>query len=205
MQYGFRVPPGTVVSSLGIDAPAPATGPVPAAEQAAVSHCAAIIRDFTTAAQGAGLAFIATLSNVIYRDVRQDAAVRKAARAWSACMAKNGYRFGQPQDVFSAELQETTGGQPPAGAGGPVSAAASKAQLAVAVSDAGCTQSADLAGIYFAVEASYEQQLVNANQLALTAAVRRFRSAYAGELRKLRPQLRTASAKPAPTHARRSR
>ena len=31
----------------------------------------------------------------------------------------------------------------------------------------------DLAGIYFAVQASYEQQLVNANQQALGAAVQR--------------------------------
>ena len=47
-----------------------------------------------------------------------------------------------------------------------------QAQIAVAVTDANCTQSTDLAGIYFAVQASYEQQLVNANQQALAAAVR---------------------------------
>jgi hypothetical protein len=46
----------------------------------------------------------------------------------------------------------------------PISAAAQRAQIAAAVTDAGCTQSSDLAGIYFAVQASYEQQLVTANQ-----------------------------------------
>ena len=41
-----------------------------------------------------------------------------------------------------------------------MSAAANQAQIAAAVTDANCTQSTDLAGIYFAVQASYEQQLV---------------------------------------------
>jgi hypothetical protein len=69
-----------------------------------------------------------------------------------------------------------------------------QAQLAAAVSDANCTQSTDLAGIYFAVQASYEQQLVNANQQALTAAVRQYKAAYAKELSKLPALLRTTSA-----------
>ena len=45
-----------------------------------------------------------------------------------------------------------------------MSPAANQAQIAAAVTDATCTESADLAGIYFAVQASYEQQIVNANQ-----------------------------------------
>ena len=44
-----------------------------------------------------------------------------------------------------------------------MSAAANQAQIAAAVTDADCTDSTDLAGIYFAVQASYEQQIVNAN------------------------------------------
>ena len=81
--------------------------------------------------------------------------------------------------------------------GDPVSAAANQAQLAAAVTDADCTQSADLAGIYFAVQASYEQQLVNANQQALTAAVREYKASYARELSRLPALLRTTSATPA--------
>ncbi len=46
-----------------------------------------------------------------------------------------------------------------------MSPAANQAQIAAAVTDATCTESADLAGIYFAVQASYEQQIVNANQV----------------------------------------
>ena len=78
----------------------------------------------------------------------------------------------------------------------PVSASANQAQIATAVTDADCTQSSDLAGIYFAVQASYEQQLVNANQQALTAAVKQYRAAYAKELAKLPALLRTAKAQP---------
>ena len=79
-----------------------------------------------------------------------------------------------------------------------VSAAANQAQIATAVTDAGCTGSADLAGIYFAVQASYEQQIVNANQQALTTAVQQYRAAYAKELSKLPSLLKTASAQPFP-------
>jgi hypothetical protein len=44
-----------------------------------------------------------------------------------------------------------------------VSAAANRAQLATAVTDAGRTDFADRAGIYFTAQSSYEQLIVNAN------------------------------------------
>jgi hypothetical protein len=66
----------------------------------------------------------------------------------------------------------------------------------VAVTDALCTQSSDLAGIYFAVQASYERQLVTANQPALAAAVSAYRASYAKELKELPALLRTAEAQP---------
>ena len=75
-----------------------------------------------------------------------------------------------------------------------VSAAANQAQIATAATDASCTDSADLAGIYFAVQASYEQQIVNANAQALTAAVQQYKAAYARELKKLPALLKTAKA-----------
>jgi hypothetical protein len=71
-----------------------------------------------------------------------------------------------------------------------VSPAANQSQITAAVTDATCTQAADLAGIYFAVQASYEKQLVNANQQALAADVGRYRAAYAKELKKLPALLR---------------
>ena len=64
------------------------------------------------------------------------------------------------------------------------------------MTDADCTLSTDLGGIYFAIQTSYEKQLVTANQQALNAAVREFKANYARELSKLPALLRTASATP---------
>ena len=204
-QYGFRVPPGAALTALGLGATPPASPPsVPAAEQAAAGKCATIIQDFASATHDGALAGIATLGNDIGNDVQRDPAVQAATRAWSACMAKNGYSFNQPQNVFFNEIQAMYGSGP-VSIGASVGTSAQQAQLAAAVTDADCTQSTDLAGIYFAVQASYEQQLVNANQQALTAAVQQYRAAYAKELAKLPALLRTAKAQPflrrrAPTH-----
>ena len=65
----------------------------------------------------------------------------------------------------------------------------------MAVTDAQCTLSTDLSGIYFAVQADYEQQFVTANSQALGVAVRRYKADYAKELRNLPALLRTASDK----------
>jgi hypothetical protein len=197
-QYGFLMPPGSALSALGIDVPSLHANPpsYPAAEQTAINKCATIVQDFTNAAANGPLAGIETLANDIYNDVLRDAAVKNATQAWSACMAKNGYSFKQPQTVFFQELQNTYGGKRQITIGEPVSAAARQAQVAAAVTDADCTQSTDLAGIYFAVQASYEQQLVNANQQALAAAVQQYRAMYAKEVSKLPALLKTAKATP---------
>jgi hypothetical protein len=180
-QYGFRVPPGSALTALGLGGGLAGSPPsVPAAEQTAGYKCGTIIQDFANATQDGALAGIATLGNDISNDVQHDPAVKAATRAWSACMAKNGYTFDQPQAVWGQELRAMYGNGP-INPGTTVSASAQQAQLAAAVTDANCTQSSDLAGIYFAVQASYEQQLVNAN---------------AKELAKLPALLRTTKAQP---------
>jgi hypothetical protein len=198
-QYGFRVPPGSALTILGIDAPAQQNAnpdTLPAAEQSAIGKCGTISDNFANAVDNGALAGVATLSNDIVNDVLKDAAVKHATQAWTACMGKNGYSFRQPETVFFTELAAMHGGQRPTNPTDPVSAAANQAQIAAAASDASCTQSTDLAGLYFAVEASYEQQLVSTNAQALTAAVRQYRAAYAKELNKLPSLLRTAKATP---------
>jgi hypothetical protein len=196
-QYGFRVPPGAALTVLGLGQ-LPASSPsVPAAEQAAASKCGTITQDFANATQDGALAGIITLRNDIANDVAHDPAVKNATRAWSACMAKNGYSIDQPQAMWGQELQAMYG-PPPVNPSASVSAAANRTQLAAAVTDAGCSQSSDLAGIYFAVQASYEKQLVTANQQALGTAVSQYRAAYAKELKQLPALLRTAKAQPMP-------
>jgi hypothetical protein len=196
-QDGFGLQPGAALTALGLGGAAPASTPnVPAAEQTAAGKCGTIIQDFATATQDGALAGIITLGNDIANDVAHDPAVKNATRAWSACMAKNGYTSGQPQNLFNEEFQAMYGGHAITPSTPPPSASANRAQLAAAVTDAGCTQSSDLAGIYFAVQASYEHQLVTANQQALNAAVADYRAAYTKELSKLPALLRTAKAQP---------
>jgi hypothetical protein len=195
-QYGFRAPAGSALSNLGIDANSPGTDPadLPQAEQTAIGKCTTIGQEFTQAIGKGPLVGILTLSNDIANDVQKDAAVKKATQQWAACMARNGYTYQQPQNVFFDQIRKMFGGKQFIQVGATVSNAANQAQIAAAVTDATCTESADLAGIYFAVQASYEQQIVNANQVALNTAVRQYKAAYAKELNKLPSLLKTAKA-----------
>jgi hypothetical protein len=194
-QYGFRAPAGSALSTLGIDAnPAANPADLPQAEQTAIGKCTTIGQQFTDAIGKGPLAGILTLSNDIANDVLKDAAVKKATQQWTACMARNGYTYQQPQNVFFDQIQKMFGGKRQITFGATVSDAANQAQIAAAVTDATCTESADLAGIYFAVQASYEQQIVNANQQALNSAVQQYKAAYARELTKLPALLKTAKA-----------
>ncbi|MGH3287119.1 MAG: hypothetical protein ACRDPD_20945, partial [Streptosporangiaceae bacterium] len=197
-QYGFRVPAGSALNALGINFVGPGSNSptLSQAEQAAIGKCSTISQNFTNAMQNGPLAGIDTLSNDLATDVAKDAEVSNATKAWAACMAKNGYSFTQPERVLFQELQNMFGGKRAVDPSTQVSAAANQAQIATAVTDAGCTDSTDLAGIYFAVQASYEQQIVNANASALAAAVQQYRAAYAAELGKLPGLLKTASAQP---------
>ncbi len=198
VQYGFTV--ATASDSLG--SPANPVGSLPTAAQAAAGKCANIVAEFNDAQFATSMAGIGTMNNVISTDVIQDPEFKNAMKAWSACMARNGYTSS---DADALAMQELTGiglrAAPGSGPGTTVpgsgpTAVQNKAQIATAVTDADCTQASDLAGIYFAVQASYEQQVVDANQQALNAAVRQYKAAYAKELSKLPALLRTTSATP---------
>ncbi len=200
-QSGFRLVPGAGLNELGIDSPGLAESQpnVSQAEQTALGKCGTIVMNFTDAQGRGSLAGIQTLANDIGTDVQHDPAVKNATKAWSACMSRNGFSYTDPGSVFRAAMQDMYGNVH----GGispdtPISASANQAQIAMATADANCTQTTDLAGIYFAVQTSYEQQLVDANQQALTAAVRKYRAAYRKELQDLAALLRTAKAVPFP-------
>jgi hypothetical protein len=189
-QSGFKaIPPGPGGSlSNSSSSPNPPGGPpggLPAGAQAAAGKCSNIVTDFNNAQAATSLAGIQTMSNAIFNDVHQDPDVKNAMKAWSACMARNGYTFPEPETLA---IQDTSSGP---------GVTPNKTQIAAAVADANCTNATDLAGIYFAVQASYEKQLVTANQQALDAAVRQYKASYASELTKLAALLRTASATPA--------
>ena len=119
---------------------------------------------------------------------------------WSACMAEQGFHSSDA-DSFAQQVQENLGqrpapGQNPTVLPGQPTAAQNKAQIAEAVADANCTLSSDLAGIYFAVQANYEQQFVRANQQALNAGIREYKAAFAKALKTMPTLLQTTSAVP---------
>jgi hypothetical protein len=200
-QYGFAVGPA---GPAGVSGDLSPRGSSSSAEQKAIEKCSTIVADFASAQMKGALAGIQTLSNDIQADMQHDPSVKAATKAWSACMAQNGFSVTDPQTAFLKAIQASGGVMSIRASGGAITIyvgtngnhapgskpdkARNQAQIAMAVTDADCTESTDLAGIYFAVQASYEQQLVSLNQQALTGAVTEYRTAYAKELSKL-PQL----------------
>jgi hypothetical protein len=193
-QYGFM----TAGQFLGpfINLSANPFADLPAGAEAAAGKCFNIVMDFNNTQNATALAGIGTMSNAISNDVVQDPSLKNATTAWSACMARNGYSSPNAQTLANQQL-DALAPRPGSSPGAGLTAAQNKAQIATAVADADCTQASDLAGIYFAVQASYEQQAVDANQQALAAAVRQYKTSYARELSKLPTLLRTTSATPA--------
>jgi hypothetical protein len=189
---GFNTPAVVVGSAVNDNPPG-----LPAGAQAAAGTCLGMVDNFDNAQFATSMAGLVTMSNDIVNDVGEDPDVKNATRAWSACMASNGYPAADPRTLPN---QQTHGLARPPGLYNPatrlsgLTPAQNKAQIAAAVADADCTNASDLAGIYFAVQASYAQQLVTANQQALGAAVRQYKANYAKELTKLPALLRTTSA-----------
>jgi hypothetical protein len=209
-QYGFEVPAGTAVQSLGLGDEIPSSNPdvqptLTSAEYAATNKCATIAQDFSDTQEETSLAEIGTLSNDIYTEVLDNADVKTASKAWGACMTKNGYPYTDPVTAWRQELENMHDGKSGGvhiNPGQSLTATQNRAQIAMATSEADCTQSTDLAGIYFAVQASYEQQLVNANQQSLTSSVQQYRVAYQKEVSKLPSLLSTTKVVPASTPTR---
>jgi hypothetical protein len=196
---------GFMAGNLG---PGPGGGPpsggpfgnLPAAAQAAAGKCFNILENFNNAQFAHSMAIIETLNNYISTDVIQDGEFKAAMRSWSACMAKQGFKSSDA-NTFSQQAEVLLGqrpapGQNPTGPPGPPTAAQNKAQIAMAVADANCTLSSDLSGIYFAVQANYEQQFVSANQQALNAGIREYKAAFAKALKMMPTLLQTTSAVP---------
>jgi len=183
--------------------PGPGGGPLgnlPAAAQTAAGKCFNILENFNNATLAHYLSIVETLNNYIGADVINDGEFHAAMRRWSACMAKQGFHASDA-DTFSQQAEEMLGLRPPPGQNptslpGQPTAAQNKAQIAMAVADANCTLSSDLSGVYFAVQGSYEQQFVSANQQALNAGVRKYKAAFAKELKDMPALLRTTSATP---------
>ena len=207
-QQGFLA--GSGLSAVGgPGGGGPGTGPgqpgspfanLPAGAQAAAGKCFTILENFNNAQFAHSMSLIETLNDYISTDVIQDGEFKQAMRNWSACMARNGFSSSDA-NTFSQQALVTLGlrpapGQNVSGPPGAPAPAQNQAQIAMAVADANCTLSSDLSGISFAVQASYEQQFVSANQQALNAAVRQYKAAFAQALKTMPALLRAASDTP---------
>jgi hypothetical protein len=201
-QYGFRPEPGKGLQELGIGTPDPSgqagLTTLPTAEQNALDKCDTIKANFLDAMFSGPLAGISAMAADVTTDLQANEAIKTATAAWSACMATNGYHYATPQAAQSAQFNAMYGSGQSINGAQAVSPAVNAAQIAAAVTDSDCTASSDLAGIYFAVEASYEQQVVSANQTALAAAVQGFRSHYEKELSDMPSLLATTKANSVP-------
>jgi hypothetical protein len=161
--------------------------------QAATVKCLTITQNFRAAQEHTSLAGIQSLGQAIRSDEFKDPSIARATKAWSACMARNGYDYSTPNELINSVFNVARAAQD---AGTSLTAAQKAAQIAEAEADAACTQSTDLAGIYFAVQAVYEQQVVDANQPQLSKAVQEYRAAYQKELGNLRTLLTTTPTTP---------
>ena len=197
-QYGFRVPPAprSPPSASG-DSSRPTRRACPRPNRPRPTSAARSSQDFSNASQDGALAGIATLGNDIANDVLHDPAVKNATRAWSACMAKNGYTFDQPQDVSSQELQAMYGGraldQPrqPRSAR-PPSRRSSRRPSPTPTAPSPATWPGSTSPSRPATSSSSSTPTSRRSN----AAVRQYRAAYAKELSKLPALLRTAKAQP---------
>src|ERR1017187_8801523 len=185
-RYGFM--PG------GPGGPGTGSSDLSAAEQAASNKCFTIWRNFLGNQLNSALAAVQALGQTIRSEDFKDPAIAKASKAWSACMAADGYDYGTPTELLNSAMNVSRAALQ---ANTSLTTAQKAAQIAEAGADAACTQSTDLAGIYFAVQAGYEQQIVDANQPQLTKAVQQYRAAYRKELGQLQTLL-TITATTAP-------
>ena len=189
---GFLPAPGGNLAAIGLNR-APGSGPtdLSTAEQAAVDKCTTLVNGFETKQSNTSLAGITALGQAIVADVAKDPSVVRAMADWSACMTNDGYNYSAPKALDDAEMQSLPHHSGPDGPS--LSPGQESAQTAAAEADAACTESSDLDGIYFAAQASYEQQIVETNQQQLDAAVQQYRTAYQKETADLAALLASAS------------
>src|SRR5262249_46596900 len=105
-QYGFRVPPGSALQTLGIDAPPLGGNPaaLPKAEQTALGKCGTIVMNFTDAQGKSSLSVIQALTTTVRNDLAHHPEIKNATKEWAACMSRNGFSYSDPGTVFRAAL-----------------------------------------------------------------------------------------------------
>ncbi|MER7756827.1 hypothetical protein [Kitasatospora sp. NPDC097643] len=104
--------------------------------------------------QGPGTELVGRLFQESLKAAGQDARVVAATKEWAGCMTTAGFEVTGPE-ALPQRFQSTPEITP--------------AELAAARADADCTARSNLAGLWFAVLAGYQRQLIDRNAEALTA------------------------------------
>ncbi len=102
-QYGFAAPSDSD-NAQSAGPPATPLASVPPGAQAAAGKCLNIVADFNNAQFAHSMAGIETMNDDISTDVVQDPDFKKATKAWSACMARNGYSSADADTLMLQEL-----------------------------------------------------------------------------------------------------
>lgn len=110
--------------------------------------------------------FVDRLQNESYNRSMADPRVQEASKRWSACMAEAGFEYEEPLDPNNQGWQRPELPEgifvdqvtvlPP-----------DSREVIVATKDAECNQAANVAGIWMAVEAAYQRQLIDKHQQEL--------------------------------------
>lgn len=149
------------------------------AEAAAFQGCVAKAQASLVSGRPAvGGALIEQLSSYAFGNTLGDRRIETATSAWAKCMNAKGQTADNPESLADQPWPTPT---------------ATPAELAVATADEACTVSSNLAGLYFAVLAGYQRELIADHGPALTA----LRQADQNELANARRTI--ASATPLPS------
>ncbi|MFJ3220130.1 hypothetical protein ACIPLC_29960 [Kitasatospora sp. NPDC086801] len=145
---GFHPPKRTL--------PRPTAAPADAGEayDAARVDCDQQAMERLGSPQGPGAELVGRLFDESLKAVGRDDRVVAATRQWSACMATAGFEAAAP-----GKLSQRFQGTPEI----------TGVELATARADADCTARTNLAGLWFAVLAGYQRQLIDRNAQALAA------------------------------------
>jgi hypothetical protein len=111
--------------------------------------------------KGADFTVTQQLSFTSLRQSQRDSRVRKVVKAWSDCMAGQGYHYANPLAPLS---------DPKLGGGTGADA------IRTAHADLECKRSTNLVGVWFTVESAYQQRLIN-QHTGLVKATREARDA----------------------------
>lgn len=111
---------------------------------------------------GPNSALVDRLEGEAYDRALADERVQDAFDSWAACMREAGYSYGNPLDPLNARWSRSTQPEPEADVvallpgGSP--------EIRTALADATCNKNVNVAGIWMAVEAAYQDQVIEKHQ-----------------------------------------